>query len=75
MKDIDIYPLTIIKSRYNGIYSGGIYLAFNLHHQDVPSEATGGDMECDEFWREYSRPVGKGSKPGEAIYNLLRKLS
>ena len=28
----EMYPLTIIKDRYNGTYSGGMYLAFNLEY-------------------------------------------
>lgn len=26
----DIYPLTIVKDRYTGVYSGGIYTAWKL---------------------------------------------
>ena len=46
----DIYPLTIIRDRYNGTYSGASYLAFNLDSNLVPSEVHGSDTTCSYFW-------------------------
>lgn len=46
----DIYPLTIIRDRYNGTYSGASYLAFNLDSNSVPSEVHGSDTPCLYFW-------------------------
>ena len=46
----DIYPLTVIRDRYNGTYSGASYLAFNLDSNSVPSEVHGSDMPCSYFW-------------------------
>lgn len=46
----DIYPLTVIRDRYNGTYSGASYLAFNLDSNSVPSEVHGSDAPCSYFW-------------------------
>ena len=46
----DIYPLTVIRDRYNGTYSGASYLAFNLDSNSVPSEVHGSDVPCSYFW-------------------------
>lgn len=31
-----VYPLTILRDRYGGTYSGGAYLAWNRHYDDIP---------------------------------------
>ena len=46
----DIYPLTVIRDRYNGTYSGASYLAFNLDSNSVPSEVHRSDTLCSYFW-------------------------
>ena len=46
----DIYPLTVIRDRYNGTYSGASYLAFNLDSNLVPSEVHDSDVPCSYFW-------------------------
>ena len=46
----DIYPLTIIRDRYNGTYSSASYLAFNLDSNSIPSEVHGSDTLCSYFW-------------------------
>ncbi len=62
------YPLTIIRDRYTGSYSGGDYLAFPLH--DYPAESQAGDTEARDFWsRNNSKrpyPIGMGPSPEEA---------
>ena len=76
MKNIyEIYPLTIVRDRYNGIYSGGMYLAFNLDYYEIPIEISGSDIPCWEWWnnnKDYL--VGKGETPTKAINDLLKKL-
>ena len=46
----DIYPLTVVRDRYNGTYSGASYLAFNLDSNLVPSEVHDSDVPCSYFW-------------------------
>lgn len=74
----DIYPLTIIRDRYNGVYSKGKYLAFNLDYYDIPQEIDGYDVECFDFWC-YSEPskykIGKGNTIEEALENLIELLA
>lgn len=46
----DIYPVTIIRSRYGGVYEGGRWAALDCSHEEVPAGAIGDDVECAEFW-------------------------
>ena len=70
----DPYPLTIIKDRYNGCYSGGKYTAWPIDYWDIPGGPDGCDPECSKFWREYEYPVGKGETAQDAINDLLPKM-
>lgn len=75
----DIYPLTVIRDRYQGTYSDGMYLAFNLEYYNIPESIDSDDMNCGLYWyTEHSDveiPVGKGDTPGKAIQNLILKLN
>lgn len=70
------YPITILMDRYNGIYSGGRWLAFNLDPEEIPNEIGGGDSCEMNFF--YSPPdwlvFGKGNSPEEALEDLIEKL-
>lgn len=46
----DIYPATIIRTRYGGVYEGGRWAALDCSHEEVPEAAIGDDIECAEFW-------------------------
>lgn len=70
-----IYPLTVVADRYNGTYSGGRFLAFNLDSYDVPTEIHEDDVTCMNFW--YNEPsiiVGKGKTMKEAVEDLYKKM-
>ena len=81
------YPRTIVRDRYHGTYSGGVYTAWNMDFWDVPQEIDGGDPECHYFWRyEFSQgyrinkliqPVfaGFGDTPDEALKDLMTKIN
>lgn len=83
----DIYPLTIIASRYSGVYSGGAFLAWNIFHHEIPQSATGSDVDCNEFWCDFVQGqsitnrfnekvfVGKGQTTGEAIADLIKLMN
>lgn len=45
----NIYPLTVIYDRYNGSYSGGKYVVFNLESLDIPKEIFGDDNAAIKF--------------------------
>lgn len=46
----DIYPLTITKDRYTGVYSGGEWTAWYCDADDIPPEIASDDVTCCEFW-------------------------
>lgn len=72
----EIYPCTIVNDRYNGIYSGGKWTAWNLDAENVPSEINGGDMACLNFWEVESECyiIGRGNTIIEAYKNLYERL-
>lgn len=75
MKIIPIYPITIVLDRYFGVYSGGIYTAWNLHPENVPKEIDGSDSECMDYWNTNKALCGKGNTPNAAIDSLLAKIA
>ena len=64
----DIYPLVIVKDRYNGTYSGGKWTAWNLGY--VPSKVDSDDSDCCEFFSAVGITYGRGETPQEAIDDL-----
>jgi len=65
-----MYPVTITMDRYNGVYSGAQWLAWNDCPDAVPEGPEGDDVECAEFWRDFDGVVGFGSTPDMALANL-----
>lgn len=84
MNKDDIYPLTIIKDRYNGTYSGGNYVAFNVDHWEIPDPIGGGDFDEENFYHDYKNGssyehecglrIGVGKTAEEALNDLKNKL-
>ena len=74
-KNKDVYPLTIVKDRYNGCYSGGAYTAWNKEPQEIPEAIDLGDIDCWNFWSDNKEIVGIGLTPNLAVENLINKLS
>ena len=72
MSDGTPYPCKIVADRYNGVYSGGRWTAWNL--DEIPEGAFDGDCECQEFWSSYKDPVGKGDTPAAAFQDLVKHL-
>lgn len=73
-----IYPLTIVKDRYTGAYSGGEYTAWELYSDEVPAEIHADDVVCMRFWgspitQKYI-PVGRGATPEDAVKDLANRL-
>lgn len=62
-----VYPLTILRDRYGGTYSGGAYTAWNCYYDDIPYGA--------EFWMYNVIPVGRGATPNDAVIDLERRLA
>ena len=67
------YPTVIVRDRYDGLYSGGEWLAFPRDR--VPAEAQADDVRCVAFWKRYAGPVGKGRTPIEAFLDLDAAIS
>lgn len=65
-----MYPITIVKDRYGGTYSGGAFLAFNLPCEEIPLEIDADDVTCYKFWKNTKIKVGKGATPDEALNDL-----
>ena len=70
------YPCTLVADRYTGVYSGGRWIAYPLHPEDVPFAVGGDDLTCSEFWWDHNvndrlLPVGRGDTPAEAYDDLV----
>lgn len=70
---MDIYPITVIRSRYRGTYEGAEWVAFNEHAQSI-TDAEADDVTCGSFFSCYSKPIGRGQTPTEAVTNLVNEL-
>lgn len=80
---VDIYPVTIIPTRYSGTYesdwgknslTGGPnnakWACFPCDPTEVPEHATGSDDECSMWWDYMRQYVGLGYSPNNAYVNL-----
>lgn len=81
IKDVykNLYPLTIVMDRYTGVYSGGIFTAWNLDPDEVPEDICADDNSASEFFDElrYRRQdyiYGIGETPDEAAMDLYMKM-
>lgn len=78
-----IWPLTIVRDRYSGTYSGGNYTAWNLEADCVPWEINAGDADCAGFWWDRGDSFkswlisvcGKGDTAAAAVADLYSKLN
>ena len=77
---LELYPLTIIKDRYNGVYSGGKWLAFCNDPDEINTDIWGSDTACDFFWWEYKNGninmvIGIGDTISDAVEDLRINLN
>ena len=76
---VSVYPLTVCKDRYNGVYSHGKYTAWNFYPDGVPEEIAEDDISCADFWQtgieEYKYDYGVGNTPEAAIADLKRNVA
>lgn len=70
----DIYPLTIVRDRYSGVYSGAKFTAWNLHSHNIPEDVAGSDPDCMNFWYNDDIVCGKGDTPEQAQNDLFVNL-
>lgn len=69
-----IYPLTITRDRYSGVYSNGEYIAWNLDAWEVPQEPFGNDVDSLVFWGSDHTVCGVGDTVEAAVADLYIKL-
>jgi len=70
---VNLWPIVIHQSRYQGIYEGGEWFA--LANCDViPQDAIGEDCDCLDFFRsDAGTMAGVGKTPNEALSSLIWK--
>lgn len=69
------YPLTIVKDRYKGAYSGGFFTAWPFDEYDIPKEHSASDRICIEFWDNVDKSfIGIGDNPNDAFKDLCMKM-
>lgn len=79
---VGIYPVVLVQDRYQGVYSGGAWLAIcnadcgegpvtriNLILSTGPS---GSDREAGEFWSSPPAWIAVGNSPDCALAQLLK---
>lgn len=64
--------VTIVRSRYGGIYEPGKWIAFAMSPGDLPPDWNGDDTVCMDFFQSRRGEVGGGETPQEAYEDLLR---
>ncbi len=69
-----IYPLTVVRDRYCGTYSGAMFTAWNLYPHEVPREIDDCDDVCIRFWEGSRILCGKGNTPDKAIAALAAEI-
>ena len=86
--EVDKYPVTIIRSRYGGVYEGAEWIAFNdSGDSKFIAEATGDDSTCSGFFCRIDNPkiemknefderlfIGIGKTPQQAYEDLIKKV-
>jgi hypothetical protein len=78
------YPVILIQDRYNGVYSGGAWLAIGAADENVDGVArvawimdgngpAASDLDAALFWGEPASWIAVGDTPDEALANLIAK--
>lgn len=72
----DLWPVTIVPSRYGGVYEPGAWLAFSNQPHELPDLWDAGDVLCAGFWadRHRQQETGGGDSPQAAYTDLVEKL-
>lgn len=66
-----LYPITMTRSRYGGLYSGGTFMAFPLPPDEIPREVRGDDVECLTFFKQYTGVYATG----DFVNGTIKQLS
>ena len=68
------YEVTIVHSRYGGIYEPGEWVAFACWPEQIPPDWNADDVTCLDFFTERRGEIGGGATPQEAWEDLRRLL-
>lgn len=68
-----LYPVTLITTRYGGVYEGGAWAAFPCRAHEVPRETVADDVTCVMWWEEHGAAIGVGATPEDALADLDAK--
>lgn len=73
------WPVTIVKDRYSGGYSGGAWTAWPLEPRELPAAISEEDVACKRWWTEHRAqptvPVGVGDTPEDALKALMARVA
>jgi hypothetical protein len=70
-------PVTILSSKYQGVYEGGRFVAFPCRPSEVPAGHDEGDAAAGHFYGEefLDAPIGRGETPDAAYADLVRRMT
>lgn len=73
----DCYPCVIVMDRYQGTYSGGLWIAFQKYPNSLPDAIGGDDGDEARFYANHDDvrdfPIGRGNSPESAYNDLVTK--
>lgn len=71
-----MYPVTIVEDRYNGVYSGGKWIAWHCYPWSIPQDIFEDDTSCGEYWGQKRKyPLhGVGDTIDDALENLRKEI-
>ena len=71
---LPLHPVTLVESRYGGVYEPGAWLAFPYPLDELPDGWDNEDIPCLRFWADHPRVAGGGRTPAEAYEALVAHL-
>jgi hypothetical protein len=66
--------VTIVRSRYGGVYEPGAWIAFACWPDEISPDWNADDVTCAGFFLDRRGEVGGGDTPQEAYEDLVRLL-
>ena len=71
----DLGRVTIVRSRYGGIYEPGVWILFACWPAELPTDWNADDATCAGFFAERAEEIGGGDTPEAAYEDLQRRLA
>lgn len=76
-----LWPVGIFEDRYNGVYSGGKWVAigridYEPRRKPLLENHWSGDFECSSYWNDRLKALtGQGATPDAALSDLETKAN